>query len=204
MAMPKKSEVRKAGDSNSKDDQLSVAEKVIGEAANQIHKHFPKADSNSEDDQLSVAKKVIGAAAKRIHEHFPKAAFMLDEGTERMLDALRRPTLSSVSAIARQIITEVKDSPELFPIAEFYEQTWRKVYFGTEQQKRLLQLLLPREFNVYLHQTAKRILGTDNRSEMFRILVALYAVQKHTVELVTVEVSAFKINDPNSSLGPQK
>jgi hypothetical protein len=39
---------------------------------------------------------------------------------------------------------------------------------------------------------------------MFRILVALYAVQKHTVELVTVEVSAFKINDPNSSLGPQK
>lgn len=138
-----------------------------------------------------------------IETHFPKLAFTLDEGTVLMLDELRRPTLASRAAISRLIIKEVKDSPELFPIAEFCERTWNKLYFSSAQLKRVVQLPLPRELNLYLRKTSEQILGVENRSEMFRILVAFYAIQKRVAELVPpAEVFVLKINGHGSSVEP--
>lgn len=155
------------------------------------------------DDSLSLREKiqeVVEVVEGVVESHFPKLAFTLDEVTVSMLDELRTPTHISRGAIARVIIREVMDAPEQFAVSKFYEDVWQRVYFRAEQLKRVVQLILPRELNVYLVKTSEQILDEQNRSEIFRLLVALYATKKRVVELITTEVFEFKINYARSSV----
>lgn len=132
-----------------------------------------------------------------IEKEFPKLAFTVDGQTEKMMDVLREPTHLSRGAIARVIIKDVMDSPERFPIAVFYADTWRHVVPGTNK-KSAMHLLLPREFNLYLREMSANVLGTENRSEMFRFLVALYADAKGKLRRTRREVIELDAEDPAS------
>lgn len=154
-----------------------------------------RAAKDADDDHLSLGK-AQDIVVKVVEDLFPRISFAVDENTTLILDALRKPTHNSRVAIARTVIEAVMNSPELFPVAEFYEDPWRKV--RSEQKKSGMQLTLPREFNLYLRKASKQILGEENRSEFIRLLVALYAMKKGVLDCVSTEVKEFRIKDLGS------
>jgi hypothetical protein len=151
---------------------------------------------------MPASTQEIGIAMSTLNSEgngFDKLAFSLDETTVLMLDDLRRQTLAPLATFARVIIKDVMDSPDQFPIAKFYEQTWRNLLHA-DRPKQVKQLLLPKDLNLYLRQTSGQILGRDNRSEMFRILVALYASHKGIVDFVETKSLKIRIHSQNRNV----
>jgi len=159
------------------------------------HMSKMKRAANAADDDHPSLRKAQDKAVKILDDLFPRISFAVDENTSLILDALRRPTHNSRVAIARTVIEAVMSSPDMFPVAEFYEGTWREIYFRPEQKKSGMQLTLPREFSIYLRKASKQVLGEENRSEFFRLLVALYAMKIGVLECVSTVVKEFRVKD---------
>jgi hypothetical protein len=116
-----------------------------------------------------------------------KVAVTLDDLSLSILDILRSRQNVSRNEACRHIIGSVaNDVGGLARFRPFVCNTWPGMIHHHET-KRVIRFDWPCEVDASLIELSRKVLGRPKRSELFRILIAWYAIEQRVAEVVSVK-----------------
>jgi hypothetical protein len=123
-----------------------------------------------------------------------RACLTLDQGTLDIIDELRRSKrMGRNSAVVRSIINAVLEGEiTQSELRRFYSDIWTLVA-SRHDKKVTARFNWPPALDDALHALSMDILETDNKSEIFRIITACYAVKAGIVRVVWTKAAELEV-----------
>ena len=123
-----------------------------------------------------------------------RACLTLDPTTLQILDELQHSMRTSRLEAARTIIDSVREGEIKVPkLADFYRDTW--VLVPSRGRKTMMRFNWSVGHDDTLHALGMEVLGEDNKSAVFRLLVAYYGISVGKVRIAWTRAAELKIKE---------
>jgi hypothetical protein len=130
-------------------------------------------------------------------------AVTLDDFSSSLLDALRAISRVSRNEMCQLIIRAVMKSGDAKrSFRSFVEKTWPDIQ-NQQNLKRVTRFNWQKTLDEFLVGYSASVLGASNRSGLFRLLIAWYAVEKEIAEVVKVNRYTLRLKSAEAPMGTQ-